>query len=276
MEHCEKKWKSFDGLSIFSQTWNPAGIPKAVINLVHGLGEHSSRYTGWAEKFTDRGYTVRSFDMRGHGNSDGKRGYSSSYNNLIVDISDFIHSGKVEYPSLPTFLYGHSLGGNLVLNYAIQNIPDVNGMIVTSPWLELVNKPSPAIYSILSVLGRFLPALQVSNGLKIEDLSRNKRVVQEYKDDPLVHERITLGLGLQIFEAGSKVTTSIHKINVPMLIMHGSSDNITSCRATYNFVRHAGDKTKYIEWEGGFHELHNDLDREKVFESIVEWLDSKI
>ena len=163
-----------------------------------------------------------------------------------------------------------------MLNYAIQNILEVNGMIITSPWLELVHKPSPGIKNAVAAIGRFLPALQVNNGLKIEDLSRDQGVIQDYKEDPLVHERITIGLALQIIEAGLRAESSIHKVNVPMLVMHGSCDKITSCRATRNFVWHSGDKTAYIEWEGGFHELHNDLDREKVFDAIIQWIDCKL
>jgi alpha-beta hydrolase superfamily lysophospholipase len=276
MEHYEKRWLSFDKLSMYSQTWASTGSVRAVINLVHGLGEHSGRYGNWASQFTDNGYCFRSFDLRGHGKSGGKRGFSSNYSNLLTDIHCFLQNGRDEFPSLPFFLYGHSLGGNLLLNYAIRNTLNANGLIITSPWLDLVRKPSPFVLKLFTALGTILPTLRVSNGLRIEDLSRDSTVIQAYADDMLVHNRITLRLALQIFKAGAIAASSIHKINVPMLLMHGSSDQITSCKATRNFVRYSGDKTNYIEWDGGYHELHNDMNNNIVFRSIIDWLDKQL
>ncbi len=276
MKHTEKRWKSFDGLTMYSQSWITESNPKAVIYLVHGLGEHSSRYSGWAEQFTEKGYNVSSFDLRGHGRSEGKRGYSSDYEHFLTDIEDFIQAGREDFPGIPIFLYGHSLGGNLVVNYSCRKILDVNGLVITSPWLELVTKPSPFIFFLLEKLSSFIPGMLVSNGLKIEDISRDSKVVHDYKTDPLVHDRVALRTGFQIIQEGKKAASSIHKINVPMLVLHGSADRITSCKTTRNFVRHSGDKTTYIEFEGGFHELHNDLDRANVFKSIVDWFENNL
>jgi acylglycerol lipase len=276
MNHYETSWKSFDGLILFSQTWLPDKKPKAIINLIHGLGEHSSRYNGWSNRFTDEGYIIRSFDMRGHGRSEGIRGHSSDYRNLIMDLSDFVSRGKEEFPALPEFIYGHSLGGNLVLNYAIENLLSVRGLIITSPWLELTHKPSSFIFGILSVLGRLMPSMLVNNGLDIKHISRDENEIEKYKNDSLVHEKISLGLGLQIIESGLRAASGIHKVNVPLLVLHGSDDEITSCRTTRNFVRHAGEKTTYIEFEGGYHELHNDIDNRIVFRSIIDWLEKQL
>jgi alpha-beta hydrolase superfamily lysophospholipase len=276
MEHAEYYWKSTDGITLYAQTWLPDSKPKAVINLIHGLGEHSTRYTAWARQFTAKGYIFRSFDLRGHGRSEGKRGYSPTYQKLISDIAAFLEQGKDEFPGLPLFIYGHSLGGNLALNYAIQNVLDVKGLIITSPWFELVNKPSKVKSMIASLMCNFMPGLIVDNGLKAEDISRDLRVVHEYKNDPLVHEKISLRLAVEIIEAGAKAAVSIYKINVPLLLMHGNDDRITSCKASRNFVRNCSERTSFIEWEGGYHELHFDLDHEKVFGSILDWLNAHI
>jgi acylglycerol lipase len=276
MEHAEHYWKSTDGITLYSQTWLPANQPRAIINLIHGMGEHSARYHAWARQFADKSFIVRSMDLRGHGRSEGKRGYIASYQRLIDDISAFLELGKEEFPNLPLFIYGHSLGGNLVLNYAMQQILNVNGIIITSPWFELVNKPSKFRTMIASFLCNFLPGILVSNGIKEEDLSRDLREVYEYRNDPLVHNKISLRFAVEVIEAGIKASVSIYKINVPMLVMHGDSDRITSCKASRNFVRNSSDKTTFIEWENGYHELHFDLDHEKVFKSILDWLCSYI
>ncbi|MGB2782801.1 MAG: alpha/beta hydrolase, partial [Atribacterota bacterium] len=117
MKHTEFKLKTFDGLLLFGQSWQPESKPKAVICLVHGLGEYSGRYTHVADALTLAGYALISFDLRGHGKSEGPRGHTPSYEALMKDISSLLEVTNKQFPQLPSFLYGHSLGGNLVLNY---------------------------------------------------------------------------------------------------------------------------------------------------------------
>jgi acylglycerol lipase len=272
MERSEMYWKSSDGLKIFSRLWLPAGKPKAVINLIHGFGEHSGRYEEWAERLSEKGFIIRSFDLRGHGYSEGKRGYASNYNVLIKDLSVFIENGRETYTSLPFFIYGHSFGGNLVLNYVIQNTICFAGVIIASPWLELKFKPSALKLLAGNSLKSLLPGAIFKTGLKAEIVSRDLRVVHSYRNDELVHDNISLRLFFQICENGLKASRSIYKINVPLLVMHGNGDELTSYKATREFVRNASDKTTYVEWEGGYHELHNDIDKEKVLETVVDWL----
>ena len=271
--HTDFTWDSEDGVKLYAQTWVPDNTPRGIINIIHGLGEHSGRYAPWAGKLAHSGYVVRSFDYRGHGRSTGKRGHSKSYQHLLSDIGHFIEQGRTEYPDLPVFLYGQSLGGNLVLNYSIQHIHPAEGLIVTSPWLELTNKPSAILLSLVTFLSYLFPAMQVHNRVGLEDLSRDLRVVHSYKNDPLVHDRISLQLFRESYRAGLTASLSIYKINSPLLVMHGTDDRVTSCKATRKFVQNAGSKTQYSEWEGGYHELHNDLDKDNVFENLVNWLD---
>ncbi len=274
VHHSESRWSSYDGTRLYSQTWQPeSASPRAVINLVHGLGDHSGRYSIWAQLFVEAGYIVRSYDHRGHGKSEGKRGYSAGMNRLIKDLDLFISAGREEFPGLTVFNYGHSMGGNLVLNHTIQQLTPVNGLIVTSPWLELRNPPSPLMVFASSLVGNLIPGIVAGNRLRAEDISRDLRIVHLYKTDPLVHGKIGMKLFSQLYEAGIKASMSIYKINCPLLVMHGEADNITSCKATRNFVRNASSKTTYIEWEGCYHELHNDLQQEQVFDSIRTWLD---
>ena len=121
-------------------------------------------------------------------------------------------------------------------------------------------------------MSNIFPGFLVSNGLKTEDLSRDLRVVHDYRTDELVHDRISLSLFKQIYYAGIEVSMNIYKINVPLLVMHGKSDNLTSCKTASEFVRNSSERTSYIEWEDGYHELHHDLDKDKVFESLLSWL----
>ncbi len=275
-EHSAFVWKSDDDLDLYAQTWMPLGNIKGVINIVHGLGEHSGRYDAWAKKLGNAGFIVRSFDLRGHGRSEGKRGHASRYNRLLRDIEAFLKISSEEYPDLPQFLYGHSMGGNLVLNYVARNIIHLQGIIVTSPWLKLTHPPSKLLVLLVDLMSNIFPGFLVSNALKTEDLSRDLRVVHDYRNDELVHDRISLKLFQQIYYAGIDVSMNIYKINVPLLVMHGNGDNLTSCKATSEFVRNSSKKTSYIEWEGSYHELHHDLDKDKVFESLLSWLNRHI
>lgn len=277
VDHSISEWKAYDNVTLFSQTWQPQSAnPKGVINLIHGLGEHSGRYDTWARLFVESGYIVRSFDLRGHGRSGGKRGYSSGLYKLLRDLDQFVITGRELYGGIPVINYGHSMGANLVLNHTIQDMTTADALIVTSPWLELGNPPSPFKILSASVLAGLLPGLTVRNGLRAEDLSHDLRIVHLYKNDPLVHNRIGLKLFSQLYESGIRASMSIYKINVPMLVMHGESDQITSCKASRNFVRNASSKTTYREFEGGYHELHNDLDNELVFDTIKSWLENTL
>jgi alpha-beta hydrolase superfamily lysophospholipase len=275
-EHVERRWKSYDGVDLYAQTWQPGVRPKAYINLIHGLGEHSGRYHAWAGRFADKGIAVRSFDMRGYGRSGGRRGYASGYYKLLKDIEAFIEMGKQEFPELPVFNYGHSMGANLLLNYSFQVASQGAGLVITSPWLELTRPPSRVLLILAGILGSLIPGLVTGNRLRTEDISRDLRVVHSYRNDPLIHDRIGVKLFTQAFEAGIRASMSIYKINVPLLVMQGSEDNIVSCKAARNFVRNASNKTTYIEWEGGFHELHNDIEADMVFSTILSWMNSQL
>lgn len=274
--HSEYNWKSNDGQELFAQCWDAGPEAFAGILLVHGMGEHSTRYDKWATRLAENGFSVLSFDMRGHGKTPGVRGSASNYNLLLKDLDFLIEKGKIICNQKPLFLYGHSFGGNLVINYAITRTTQVAGIIVTSPWLELTQMPPRHKVFAAKILYRFVPGIISKSGLRAEFISRELREVHNYRTDPYVHDNISVGLYMQAYERGLIAKRSIYKINVPILIIHGTADNITSCKASKDFVMNSGDKTTYIEIEGGYHELHNDSDREKVFKHISDWLNSQI
>src|SRR5690349_10378484 len=166
MKHFETKWTTHDGLKIFAQGWEPdARAPKAVICLVHGLGEHTSRYAHVAEAFGRDGYAMFGFDLRGHGRSEGSRGHFSSIEAVMQDIDLLFEETRKRYPGLPLLLYGHSLGGILVLHYALKRKPNVKGVIATSPGLHTALENQPAKLLAAKVLGAVIPAVSLPSGL---------------------------------------------------------------------------------------------------------------
>jgi acylglycerol lipase len=270
--HEEFTWQTNDNKQLFAQCWKAEPTTKGLVLLVHGLGEHSSRYDLWASKFVNEGFSVLSYDMRGHGKTPVPIAKTSSYDKLLNDIDLLINKGKELFPEIPVFLYGHSLGGNLTINYAISRPTNLNGIILTSPWLEVTNHPTRLKFITANVLSKFAPHLRARTGFRPEDISKELRQVHHYRNDPKVHNFINVRLFMKIYEHGLIAKRSIYKINAPLLVLHGSSDKITSCKATQEFVMNSGDKTTYHEIEGGYHELHNDSESEHVFSLISDWL----
>jgi alpha-beta hydrolase superfamily lysophospholipase len=141
MQHNEYELHSTDGLALSGQEWVPDGEIKGLVCIVHGLGEHSNRYAHLSRHFLSKGFVLSTFDLRGHGKSNGPRGHSPSLEAILDDLSLFLEDAKNRHPNRPIFLYGHSLGGNLVLNYTIRNSPSIKAMIVTSPILRPAFEP---------------------------------------------------------------------------------------------------------------------------------------
>jgi alpha-beta hydrolase superfamily lysophospholipase len=276
MDHQEFTCKSHDGTTLYGQSWVPRNGFKAVIGYVHGFKDHSGRIEKWALQFTTRGYGVVAIDLRGHGRSDGRRGYAKKFSCLLKDVRVMCEYVRNNYPGITFVLYGHSLGGNIVANYLIAESLLPDAAIITSPWFTLAEKPPLMALAAAHVIRYVLPGLLVKSNLDAAMLSHEKQVARDYLDDPLVHNLILPRLFFEIESQGMKASQSIYKINVPLLVMHGTGDRITSCRHTRSFVRNAGIRTTYKEWPGYYHELHNDTGAQDVFNYTISWLDRLI
>ena len=195
MLHTLHHWNSDDGLCFYAQCWQPDTRPKAVVCLVHGLGEHSGRYAQLGAFLSHHGYALFAFDLRGHGQTEGQRGHTPEHDALLADVTSALAEASRSFPACPTFLYGHSLGGVIVLNYALRQRPALAGVVATSPALRLAAKPSPAKMAAAKVMDRLLPTVSMSNGLDRNGLSQDQAVVQAYATDPLVHDRISSAPG---------------------------------------------------------------------------------
>ena len=167
MKHEELEWFTNDGLKLFAQKWEPQAGLKGAVCLVHGLGEHSSRYRHWAERLNSAGYCLFAFDLRGHGRSAGKRGHAPSFDHHLDDIDLLVERASALHKGLPLFIYGHSLGGLLVLYYIIQRQPTLKGAVVTSPGLETGASENKFMVALASFLGKLLPAAAIANGLEL-------------------------------------------------------------------------------------------------------------
>lgn len=273
MLHQEYIWHAFDNTKLFAQSWQTKEKPKVVINLIHGLGEHSGRYSQWSEWFQNQNCAVLAFDLRGHGRSEGKRGYTPSYQHLMKDIDLLLKKSQLLFPDCPKILYGHSLGGNLALNYVITHHPHIEGIISTSPLLRLFQQPPEWQTLLVKNIIRIYPSFLAKTRLKASDISHNPEVVKKYKNDPLVHDLITARLYFEIQGASRLILSNKHKVSVPLLLMHGTSDRITSYNASCQFANNTSSNTTFKGWTGMYHELHNENNNVEVFNFIVNWID---
>ncbi|NMC40383.1 MAG: alpha/beta hydrolase [Bacteroidales bacterium] len=254
---------------------SPGSHVKAFVLLVHGIGEHTGRYLEWAARFIKEDIGFLAVDLPGHGNSDGSRGVIPSYDLTDEMINLLIAEYKKTYPGIPLFIYGHSLGGGIVLSYLLRARPDIKGAIVTSPWLKLTFEPSPARIFLAKIMKSVFPSFVQPTGLNTAHLSHDSEVVRKYMEDPLVHDKISAGLFHSAVSASDYVLSNISQLDVPVLLLHGTDDLITSPEGS-RAIAGKSDKITLRLWEGGYHELHNETFRDEVFDYILNWINGKI
>ena len=280
MKTFESKWDGTDGVTFRIQGWEPDhGSPKALVALVHGLGEHVGRYAHVAQAFTDAGYALVGFDLRGHGKSGGARGHFPSLDVLMQDIRQFFKYLVTKYPEIPHFLYGHSLGGLLSLTYAIQFSNGLKGVMVTGSALRSPLQEQKVKITMAKLLGTIAPTVTIPSGLEAAAISRDPEVVRIYTSDPLVHDKTSMGLGKTAINAVDLCFTRAKDFVPPLLIMHGKADRITYPSGSEDFTSLAREKNRDVTlklWDGMYHEIHNEPEKAEVFRYMIEWLDNHL
>ena len=262
---------SKDGLKIATFS-NYLKSEKGVMIITHGMGEHSLRYMEMADFYTSEGYTVISFDIRGHGLSEGKRGHTPGYDFLMDDIERVYNQVKKDYPSLPIFLFGHSMGGNLVLNFLLRKPNNICGAIVTGAYLKLGFEPPKWKIILAKLSSSIWPTLSQPTELELDALSRNKEVIRKYENDVLVHDQITSAFFINVHFAGQYAIDHANEIKTPLLVMHGIEDRLTSPTGSQEFASNAGKNVHLKMWDGLYHELHNEPEKQEIFNYEMEWM----
>ena len=280
MKSFESKWVGNNGISFYIRGWDPTNNrPKALITLVHGLGEHTGRYLHVGKSMTDAGYALVGFDLRGHGKSDGPRGHFPSLNAVVQDIRQFSKFLVQRYPDIPHFLYGHSLGGLLSLVYALQYHTGLNGVIVTGAALRSSLQEQKNKIAMVNLLGSLLPTITVPSGLDATTISRDADIVQKYIKDPLVHDKTSLGFGKSALSAIDFCFAHAKEFVPPLLIMHSAADKLTYPSGSEDFARLAsetnGDVTLKL-WDDLYHEIHNEPEKAEVFKVMIEWIEKHL
>jgi acylglycerol lipase len=237
------------------------------------MGEHSGRYAHWAKLLNEAGYSVLTYDLRGHGKSGGPRGHINSFNDYLDDTVILLKEADERFPGLPHFLYGHSLGSIIVSNYVLRRKPKLSGVVLSALVNRTPLRQQKGKIFLANVLGSIIPRLSMASGLDPTSISRDPEVVSIYTHDPLVHSITSAGLGKGIFEAIDWDDQHASEWILPVLFMHGEKDRLGFVEGAREFAgKINGDCTLKI-WPGLFHEVHNEPEKEEVFEYLFSWLD---
>jgi acylglycerol lipase len=262
--------RASDGLSLFYRRWNPRAGVAANVFLVHGLGEHSGRYVHVGRFFAEAGFRTVAFDLRGHGRSDGKPVFVRQYKELASDVACVVN----HFSGNPAFLFGHSLGGQLVL-WTVQHFQlKLQGLISSAPWLALTHTPPRWQATVARILNRRIPGFRFPTGINSAKLSHDQAHLDSLVDLDLTHSFITVRLYLEVVNAAAQIL-STPVINIPVLITCGDEDEITSRETAEDFsLRLQAPSKAFRIYPGFLHELHNETDRTKVLADYVEWMRS--
>lgn len=267
-------FQTLDGLKIHTVRWAVPN-PRAVVMIVHGLGEHCERYHHVAAALNDAGYAVYAHDHRGHGHSDGLRVYFESFAQPVNDLKLYLSTVREANPGKKLFLYGHSMGSLISTLFVTQKAAPVDGFISSgSPLMLEAAAPAPVIFAG-RLISRIVPRLPMI-GIDVTTLSRDENVQAAYVSDPHVNHRPTpIGMIAGLIDNARNVRAHLKKITEPLLVLHGTADQLTPPQGSDVLYREAHSRDKQIRWyEGLRHEIHNEPEQEQVFADVVGWLDA--
>lgn len=225
-----------------------------------------------AAVLNEAGIAVIAFDQFGHGQTSGPKGSPPSYN-AMMDVVDLgIREATERFPGLPVFLHGHSMGGNIVSAYVLKRGGPLQGVVLSSAFLVLEVQPSP-MQNLLAHLGKLLlPSLAQPTKLDASHISRIPEEVEKYKHDPLIHDMMSARLYFGILENAEYVMDHAAEWNLPALIMHGTGDKIISTKGSEHLSKHINAEVTYRPFEGGYHEVHHDIEGAKMMNEIKDWI----
>jgi acylglycerol lipase len=275
-EHEEGRFEGVGGLEIFWQAWLPEGPPpRATIVLAHGASEHGGRYSWTGERLTERGYAVYAIDHRGHGRSDGSRAVIDRMRHAVADLDTLVDRVGAGNGGRPLVLLGHSMGGAVAISYCIEHQDRLDALVLSAP-LAALEAASP----VQRAAGRLLSIVAPSLGVVAIDstaVSRDPAVVADYDADPLNHHgKLPARTVSELVGAIDGYPAAVGRLTLPMLVMHGTADRLTPIAGSEMVIEGASSEDKtFKRYDGLFHELLNEPEREQVLDDVADWLDAR-
>ncbi len=260
----------------YYRTWH-AENPKGAIQLVHGLAEHCQRYEHLAQTVTQAGYSLYAMDLPNHGKSDGKRGHLHSFAEFEAACQHLYESMQGELPNAKKFLLGHSMGGLIASCFLLNHQHQYNGAMLSGPAIQSPQEPPAWQVHLITLISKLFPKAGMLT-LESSGISRDKAVYERYMNDPLVFKsKLSAKFLVELNAAMARITQHAADINVPLLIMHGSSDNITAPAGSQYLYDNCQSDDKTLKlYEGLYHEIFNEPEHPGVFKDLIEWLDKRV
>jgi acylglycerol lipase len=271
----ESSFEGVGGLKIFTRSWQPEGAALGVVVIVHGFNSHSGQYLWVGEQLASNGLAVYALDLRGRGRSEGERYYVEKMTDYTDDVQTLVTTAKAENPGLPVFLLGHSAGGVVSCLFALEYQAEIDGLVCESFAFQV---PAPDFaLAVLKGLSYIAPHFH-SVKLKNEDFSRDLKVVEAMNADPLIKdESQPIETMAELVRADERLKKEFPLIKLPLLILHGTADKAAKPGGSQFFYDTAGSPDKTLKlYEGHYHDLLNDLDKEVVMADIQNWIDERL
>ncbi|MEM9599571.1 MAG: lysophospholipase [Pseudomonadota bacterium] len=262
--------RSGDGLSLHARHW-AAQHPHATLALVHGFGEHSGRYGDMGRYLAEHGVNVFAVDLRGHGKSEGKRGVIRRYDDFRSDLAALLDHARHHHKTGPLVLFGHSMGGGIVLDHGLRPSPEVDGIIASAPLIAPAETVPAFQRRLITALSKLFPTLAMKQpivGAKISSLPAEQAA---YESDPLNHNQLGLRTAVEIIETGERLSETARDWSLPLLMMHATTDQLTDFGASQTFGADA--RADFRAFNDVEHELHNDRTRAQIYQAMTGFID---
>ena len=276
MKHQTDSFITNDGLEIFCQSWTPE-TPAAIVVLSHGYAEHSGRYQHVVDALLQQNYAVYALDHRNHGRSDGEKGYVADFAKLVSDLNQYVGQVNAAHPDAKMILLAHSMGALIGTHYAIEHPADFELLIFSAPYLIDGGGAPRWLVKVSNLLSTMVPRLPIKP-IDSSTVSRDPAVVQAYDKDPLnSRSPIRARTGSELISAGPKAFARAAEINRPILIMHGDADALASVEGSrqLNDLVSSDDKSLRI-YNGLYHEIFNEPEKEQVIADMIEWIAARV
>ncbi|MEP6788977.1 MAG: lysophospholipase [Acidobacteriota bacterium] len=271
----ESSFEGVGGLKIATKSWEPNRSARGIVILIHGFNAHSG-YMEWpGQQFAANGLAAYALDLRGRGKSEGERFYVENFSDYLTDVNTLVSQARTENPGLPVYVLGHSAGGVIATSYVFEHQDEIAGLICESFAYD-VGLPH-LVQLALEGVGKLLPHVHVFS-LKNEDFSRDPAHVERMNNDPLIHKEAQPAETARVLLlAADALTGHFPDFKVPVLIIHGTADKATKPAGSQKFYDTAGSADKTLKlYEGHYHDLLGDVDKELVMADIQSWIDERI
>jgi alpha-beta hydrolase superfamily lysophospholipase len=265
------------GIRLYTKTWLPDGEAKATLVIVHGVGEHIGRYQNLAAPLVRRGYLLAGYDQRGYGQSPGRRGYIRTWSEYRQDLAAFLTAARSLAPGRPLFIYGHSMGSLVVLDFILRDASGLSGAVISGTALDPKDAAPPHLVLAAKIISNIYPPFQMKVKLDGDGLTHDPVAARAFVEDPLVHPYRTVRWGTETLKTIKWIKAHAGQLSLPVLFVHGSQDEVVLVSGPQSFYEQVSfpDKT-LIVYPGCKHEPHNEFCHAQVAEDIGNWMDKHL